>query len=75
MLSPLTCTGFLLQRHGAKLKQVLEHCPKTVTEVEVIHGYHSGQALQKLVRKDFKHARIASRSFGLQNGITNYILK
>ena len=67
--------GLSVAEARAKLKQVLEHCPKTVTEVEVIHGYHSGQALQKLVRKDFKHARIASRSFGLQNGITNYILK
>lgn len=67
--------GLSVAEARAKLKQVLEHCPKTVTEVEVIHGYHNGQALQKLVRKDFKHARIASRSFGLQNGITNYILK
>ena len=67
--------GLSVAEARAKLKQVLEHCPKTVTEVEVIHGYHSGQALQKLVRKDFKHARIASRSFGLQNGISNYILK
>ena len=60
--------GLSVAEARAKLKQVLEHCPKTITEVEVIHGYHSG-------RKDFKHARIASRSFGLQNGITNYILK
>lgn len=67
--------GLSVAEARAKLKQVLEQCPKTVTEVEVIHGYHSGQALQKLVRQDFKHSRIASKSFGLQNGITNYILK
>ena len=42
--------GLSVAEARAKLKQVLEHCPKTVTEVEVIHGYHSGQALQKLVR-------------------------
>ena len=39
--------GLSVAEARAKLKQVLEHCPKTVTEVEVIHGYHSGQALQK----------------------------
>lgn len=67
--------GLTVAEARAKLRQVLQHCPASVTEIEVIHGFHSGQALQKLVRKDFQHARIASRSFGLQGGITNYILK
>ena len=67
--------GLTVAEARAKLRQVLQRCPASVTEIEVIHGFHSGQALQKLVRKDFQHARIASRSFGLQGGITNYILK
>lgn len=67
--------GLTVAEARAKLRQVLQSCPASVTEIEVIHGFHSGQALQKLVRKDFQHARIASRSFGLQGGITNYILK
>ncbi len=67
--------GLSVAEARAKLRQVLQSCPASVTEIEVIHGFHSGQALQKLVRKDFQHARIASRSFGLQGGVTNYILK
>lgn len=67
--------GLSVAEARAKLRQVLQSCPASVTEIEVIHGFHSGQALQKLVRKDFQHARIVSRSFGLQGGVTNYILK
>lgn len=67
--------GLTVAEARAKLRQVLQSCPASVTEIEVIHGFHNGQALQKLVRKDFQHARIAARSFGLQGGVTNYILK
>lgn len=67
--------GLSVAEARAKLRQILQSCPASVTEIEIIHGFHSGQALQKLVRKDFQHARIASRSFGLQDGVTNYILK
>lgn len=67
--------GLTVAEARAKLRQVLQCCPASVTEIEIIHGFHNGQALQKLVRKDFQHTRIASRSFGLQGGITNYILK
>ena len=43
--------GLSVAEARAKLKQVLEHCPKTVTEVEVIHGYHSGKPCKNWCEK------------------------
>ena len=46
--------GLSVAEARAKLKQVLEHCPKTITEVEVIHGYHSGASPAKTGAKRFQ---------------------
>lgn len=58
----------------AKLQQLLKSCPKDVGEIEVIHGCHGGQALQKMVRQELKHPRIARKSIGLNGGATTLIL-
>lgn len=57
------------------LQQKLDSAPKEVREIEVIHGYHSGKALMNMVRKSFNHPRIKSKSIGLNQGSTTFILK
>lgn len=49
--------------------------PKTVREIEVIHGFHGGTALQNMVRKSFKHPRVEKIVLGLNPGSTILILK
>ena len=49
--------------------------PKEIREIEVIHGFHSGTALQNMVRKSFSHPRIRSKVLGLNQGSTILILK
>lgn len=57
------------------LQQKLDTAPKELREIEVIHGYHGGNALMNMVRKSFSHPRIKVKSIGLNQGSTTFILK
>lgn len=52
------------------LEQLLNTCDNSVHEVDVIHGYSGGTALQTMVRKDLRHRRIAGRILSMNNGVT-----
>ena len=58
-----------------EMQQLLKTCPKYITEIEVIHGHTSGQALQQFVRKQLKHPRIERAVFGMNKGATTLIIK
>ncbi len=58
-----------------EMQQLLKTCHKTTREIEVIHGYTNGQALQKYIRKELSHPRIERKVFGMNNGSTTIILK
>lgn len=75
--SLLTIDLHNMQTEEAKkyLKQKLDSAPKEIREIEVIHGYHQGKALFNMVRKSFKHPRIKSKSIGLNQGSTTFLLK
>ena len=49
--------------------------PKEIREIEVIHGFHGGTALQNMVRKSFRHPRVQSKVIPLNQGSTILILK
>ncbi len=55
------------------ITQRIASCPKGC-ELRVIHGFHGGQALQKMVRNELKHPRIKSKLIGLNNGETILLL-
>ena len=57
------------------LTQKVSSAPKNIREIEVIHGYHGGTALQNMVRNSFKHPRILRKIQGLNQGSTTLILK
>lgn len=52
------------------LEKLFETLPKSIKQVVVIHGYHKGQVLLNMVRKDFKHPRIKKKVIPLNKGIT-----
>lgn len=54
---------------------ILKNCPADTVSIEIIHGYHSGDEIQKYIRNDLKHKRIERKSIGLNNGSTTLILK
>jgi DNA-nicking Smr family endonuclease len=56
------------------LTQKLKNLPNNVQEVVVIHGYHSGTALQDMVRH-FKHPKVERRIIGLNQGETILVIK
>lgn len=54
------------------LEKELDTLPYNIKIVEVIHGFHKGQALQDMVRKKFKHPRIKRKYLTLNKGITRF---
>ena len=66
--------GLSAQEAESQLRGLLKHCPKDVSEIEVIHGYHSGQAIKNML-SSFKHKSIERKIIGLNNGVTVIILK
>ncbi len=52
------------------LEKLFETLPSNIKEVIVIHGYHKGQVLLNMVRKEFKHPRIKKKVIPLNKGIT-----
>ena len=57
------------------LNQQLDMLPQNIKEVKVIHGFHHGNVLMDMLRKDFKHKRINQKYRGLNKGITIFYLK
>lgn len=52
----------------------LKALPPDVREVEVVHGYHGGTALQEMVRR-YKNAKIERKILGLNQGTTVFVIK
>jgi DNA-nicking Smr family endonuclease len=67
--------GMTVNEARAELTRVLKTCPAHITEIDVIHGYTKGQALQSFVRKDFSHPRVERKILTMNNGSTTLILK
>ena len=49
--------------------------PKQIKEIEVVHGFHGGTALQNMVRRSFKHPRVEKIVVGMNPGTTTLLLK
>ena len=56
------------------LEWLMRTLPSWVQEVEVIHGYRSGNVLQRIVRQEFHSSRIVSRISGWNPGETILVL-
>ncbi len=58
-----------------QLERLLDRVPKDITEIVVIHGCHSGTALQTMVRKGLSHPRIIAKHLSMNNGQTTLVIK
>ncbi len=56
------------------LDKLFETLPDDILEVVVIHGYHKGQVLLNMVRKDFKHPRIKQKVIPFNKGTTLFLV-
>lgn len=71
--------GFTLEvdLHGMKaleakraLEKLLSNCDDSVHEIDVIHGYTGGKALQNMVRRELSHPRLGGRMLSMNQGVT-----
>lgn len=56
------------------LDKLFETLSDDILEVVVIHGYHKGQTLLNMVRKDFRHPRIKKKVIPFNKGITLFLV-
>lgn len=66
--------GMTVQQAKKEIQSILKVCPKIVKEIEVIHGFNGGKALQQYVR-GIKHPKVERVIIGMNNGKTTLILK
>ena len=57
------------------LEKAIETAEYNIKEIVVVHGYRQGQAILNMVRKEFKHKRIAKKEVPFNKGITLIYLK
>lgn len=58
------------------INQILNSLSKDIQILTIIHGYHSGNALAKMIRANFKkHQKVDKIIIGLNQGSTDLILK
>ncbi|NLG93096.1 MAG: Smr/MutS family protein [Clostridiales bacterium] len=67
--------GMTAEEAKRGLEQLLNRADAKITEIRVIHGYNSGQALRDMVRLRLKHPRIAAKLVCLNPGETRILLK
>ena len=54
----------------------LRRAGRSVYRIEVIHGYHSGNALRDMVRRVYsRHPRVLRLEVGLNLGATDLVLR
>lgn len=58
-----------------EMQRILKTCSVQTDQIQVIHGYHSGDIILKYIRLQLKHPRIKQKIVGLNNGETFLILK
>ena len=72
MIVEIDIHGFTEQVAIKTLEKFIVSCDKSVSEIVVIHGYHSGNALKDMVRNSNKlrSNRIRRRKLTLNQGET-----
>lgn len=66
--------GLTKEEAKKKLCSVLSSLPGDVGELTVIHGYHSGTALQGMIRS-FRHPKVERKILSLNQGETVFVIK
>lgn len=57
------------------LNNIIQLAPTKTREIVVIHGYHNGNRLLNMVRKEYRNPRVYKKFLSLNQGVTSLILK
>lgn len=56
------------------LDHFVNNAPTNIKEIIVIHGYHNGTSMLKMVRQSYNNKRVKKKYLSLNNGVTSLIL-
>lgn len=75
MLNELDIHGLYVKEAKHAIDLYLNHLPKGIHEVVIIHGYHGGNSLQSFVRKQYSHPIVDRTMVSMNPGETILVLK
>ena len=68
--------GMTCYQAQVAIDAALRRAGRSVYRIEVIHGYHSGNALRDMVRRVYsRHPRVLRLEMGLNPGATDLVLR
>lgn len=68
--------GMTCYQAQVAIDAALRRAGRSVYRIEVIHGYHSGNALRDMVRRVYsRHPRVLRLEMGLNLGATDLVLR
>ena len=68
--------GMTCYQAQVAIDAALRRAGRSVYRIEVIHGYHSGNALRDMVRRVYsRHPRVLRLEVGLNLGATDLVLR
>lgn len=67
--------GMTAEQARRLLLQKIETLPKDYGQITVIHGYHAGNRLQTMVRRELKHSRLRRRILTMNAGETILVIE
>lgn len=67
--------GMYCEQAKERLLWLFGHQCKGIAQVRVVHGYHGGQVLRDMVRKELRHPRIQRKILSMNDGETIFVLK
>ena len=70
-----TVSDELWEQAKRLLLQKIDRLPKDYGQIIVIHGYHAGNRLQTMVRKELKHTRLKRRILTMNAGETILVIE
>lgn len=74
MVKRIDIHGMTVPMAKQRLQAIIKTAPSNC-EITVIHGYHGGQALQKMVRNELKSPRIKRRFLSMNSGETILVIE
>lgn len=74
MIKKVDIHGMTASEAKKMLERMISSSPAN-SEIAVVHGFHGGQALQNMVRRQLKNKRIKQRILSMNSGETVLIIE
>lgn len=76
MIDEIDVHGYSVAEAKAMITRALKNVNKNVRVIRIVHGYHNGQNIARMVRKNFRsHPKVERIELSMNPGITDLIIR